>query len=91
MTDPTSRQRGRQTSIKNKCQQKLISGRETQKGLETRTYRPTGREYVNLELAEMVASLPRREPGSRRTSAVESRCQATLLKTLKSSLCYIEL
>jgi hypothetical protein len=34
----------------------------------------------------MVASLRGREPGSRGTSAVESRCQATLEKTEESSL-----
>jgi hypothetical protein len=35
---------------------------------------------------EMVSSLLGREPGSRGTSTVESRCQATLMKTAKSSL-----
>jgi hypothetical protein len=35
---------------------------------------------------EMVASLRGREPGSKETSAVESRCQATLVKTEESSL-----
>jgi hypothetical protein len=32
---------------------------------------------------EMVTSLRGREPGSRGTSAVEGRCQATLVKTVK--------
>jgi hypothetical protein len=40
---------------------------------------------------EMVASLLGPEPGSRGTCAVGSRCQATLVKTVKSSLCYSEL
>jgi hypothetical protein len=34
----------------------------------------------------MFASLLGREPGSRGTSAVGSRCQATLVKAVKSSL-----
>jgi hypothetical protein len=40
---------------------------------------------------EMVASLWGREPGSRGTPATGSRCQATLVKTVKSGLCYSEL
>jgi hypothetical protein len=43
------------------------------------------------QLEEMVASLRGLEPGSRGTSAVGSRCQATLVKTAKSSLFYSKL
>jgi hypothetical protein len=46
---------------------------------------------LSWQLEEMVASLRGREPESRGTSAVESRCQATLVKTVESRLCYSEL
>jgi hypothetical protein len=50
------------------------------------------RESVwSWQLEEMVASLRGLEPGSRGTSAIGSRCQATLVETVKSSLCYSEL
>jgi hypothetical protein len=43
------------------------------------------------QLEELVVSLRGREPGIRGTSAVKSRSQATLVKTVKGGLCYSEL